>query len=423
MESMRGRQIRAIALFSLCFALCVLAVLMQRFWRDYSLDIAVYWEAGERMRQGGALLYKPPTDPANDVGRFIYPPTFATLFAPLTFLPRWMGYGVWGLVQLGAIGLSLRGLAGLCRVDEKHRVDFLLLVLLAVFGAAWETLREGQVNFIVLAVISHGLWRISSKRELEGGVWLALAAHLKVIPGVLLAVLLVQRRWRAALGMTLGLGLFYFSPLIWTVPAYGVSEGIERNQTLTRQYIEEVAGPRVEKQEAASVGGPRAPNAALSAVMQRYFYKGSRLGLQTKERGPLLFEAENVFTHWGGFGIAALMYLAALVLAFRRRDTLGFAAACGLAFSAATLGNLLCWPHHLAALGLVIAPLAALAMLEPRYLLRAAVAVGAIVLLCFVTLLPELEPLQIWGLPSAGAIIAWGVCFWTFLTRPKAESA
>ncbi|CAG0931230.1 hypothetical protein PLCT1_01671 [Planctomycetaceae bacterium] len=413
MESTRGRQLRALALVGLCFALCVLAVLMQRFWREFSLDIAVYWEAGERMRQGGELLYKPPTDPLNDVGRFIYPPTFAVVFAPLTFLPRWLGYSVWGLIQLGAIAYSLRALAKLCRVPDAKRVDFWLLVLMSVFGAAWETLREGQVNFIVLALVSQGLWRISEKRELEGGAWLALAAHLKIIPGVLLAVLLAQRRWRAACGMVLGLALVYFSPLIWTVPALGVSDGFAQNQVLTRQYAEEVAGPRVKKQEAANVGGARAPNVALSAVMQRYFMD-VRLGLQTTEHGPLWFEADNKFTRWGGFGIAALMYMAALVLALRKRSNLGFIAACGLAYCAATLGNVLAWPHHLAALGLVVAPLAALALAQPRYLVRAGVAVGAIVLLCFATLPPELEPLQIWGLPTAGAIIAWGVCFATF---------
>jgi len=409
-----GRKLRLVALVSLGFALCVLAVLMQRYWREVSLDIAVYWEAGERMRRGGELLYKPPTDPLNDVGRFIYPPTFAVLFAPLTLLPRWLGYALWGLVQLGMIALSLSALSKLCRVNEKQRVDFWLLLLMTVFGAAWETLREGQVNFIVLAAISHGLWRISSGRSLEGGIWLALAAHLKVIPGVLLAVLLAQRRWRAAAGMTLGLGLFYLAPLIWTVPALGIEGGVAQNQTMARQYFDEVAGPRVKKQEASNVGGPRAPNCALSAAFQRFFYKDVRLGLQTEERGPLLFEAENAFTRWGGFGMAALMYAGALVLAALRRDTLGFAAASGLAFVAATLGNVLCWPHHLAALGLVVGPLAALGLAQPRYLWRALFVVCAVILFCIAALLPELELLQIWGLPTLGALIAWVVCFYTF---------
>jgi Glycosyltransferase family 87 len=417
-----SRQLRLLALISLGFALCVLAVLMQRYWREVSLDIAVYWEAGERMRSGGALLYKPPTDPLNDVGRFIYPPTFAVLFAPLTLLPRWLGYAVWGLVQLGMIALSLNALAKLCRVHERHRVDFWLLLLLTVFGAAWETLREGQVNFIVLASISHGLWRISSGRQLEGGIWLALAAHLKVIPAVLLAVLLAQRRWRAAVGMTLGLCLFYFAPLFWTVPALGVSEGIAHNHSLALQYFDEVAGPRVKRQEASNVGGPRAPNCALSAVSQRFFYKDVRLGLQTEKRGPLLFEAENALTRWSGFGFAALMYAGALLLAALRRDTLGFAAASGLALSAATLGNVLCWPHHLASLGLVVGPLASLALAQPRYLARAIGVVCAVVLLCFVTLLPEFELLQIWGLPTLGALIAWGVCFMTFWRRHESTA-
>lgn len=416
MPAINGRQLRLAALLGLGFVLCALAVAMQRYWREISLDVAVYWEAGERMRQGGAMLYEPPTDKNNGVGRFIYPPTFAVVFAPLTLFPRWLGYGLWGMIQLGVIAVSLNALAKLCRVSERNRIDFWLLVLLSVFGAAWETLREGQVNFIVLAAISHGLWRVSAGRSLEGGLWLAFAAHLKVIPGVLLAVLLAQRRWRAAVGMGLGLCLFYFAPLVWTVPALGLGDGLAQNHELAKQYAAEVAGSRIKTQEATNVGGARAPNCALSALSQRLFYD-VRLGLQTDERGPLLFEAENRLTRWGGFGLAALMYLAALLLAAFRRDTLGFAAASGLAFSAATLGNVLCWPHHLAALGLVVGPLCAMALAQPRYLLRALAVVMTVVLFCFVALLPELETLQIWGVPTLGAAIAWGVCFYTFWRR------
>lgn len=413
---------RIAALVALGLVLCALAVIIQRYWREIPLDVAVYWEAGERMRLGGAELYDPPTDKNNGVGRFIYPPTFAVLFAPLTFLPRWAGYAAWGVIQLGVIALALHALAKLCRVEPARRADFWLMALLAVFGAAWETVREGQVNFIVLAVLAHGLWRVSAGRAFEGGIWLALAAHLKVIPGVLLAVLLAQRRWRAALGMLAGLALFYFSPLVWTVPALGPGEGFTRNQALARQYADEVAGSRIKTQEATNVGGARAPNCALSAFSQRLFMN-VRLGLENEDHGPLLFKADNFATRWGGFVLAALMYAASLVLAARRRDPLGFAAASGLAFMAATLGNVLCWPHHLAALGLVVGPLAALALQRPSQMLRVAVLLGVIVVCCFVALLPDLELLQIWGVPTLGALAAWGVCFWTFWQRDEQATA
>ena len=419
-----GRNFRVVALLSLCAALAALTVGMQYFWQAWTLDIDVYWEAGERMRAGAGDLYLEPTDPQNGVGIFIYPPTFAVLFAPLTFLPRWLGYGLWGMVQLAAIAATLWFARRFLGVRHEGRVDFWLIVLLSVFGAAWETIREGQVNFIVLSCMTGGLYCISRERSLQGGIWLALAAHLKIIPGVLLAVLIVQRRWRAALGMLLGLALFYFSPLIWTIPALGAGAGFERNQVLARQYYDEVAGPRLERQQATSVGGPRAPNHAFSAVMQRYFMNVGVSNL-TVQRGPLLFEADNRFTRWGGFGIAGLLYLLALALAWRRRDSLSFSAACGLAFVAATLGNVLCWPHHLAALALLVGPLAALGLGQSSYLGRALLVTAAIVLFCHVTLLGPLEPFQIWGIPTLGVLVAWLVCFMTFWRReaPKAADA
>lgn len=419
-------QVRLATLVTLGGVLAVFVVVMQHYWQAVSLDIAVYWEAGERMRAGAADLYKEPTDPANDVGRFIYPPAFAVFFAPLTLLPRWLGYGVWGLMQLAAIGLTLRALLGLCRVPRGQRADFALLVLLAVFGAAWENIREGQVNFLVMACVSLGLWSVVEGRSWRGGLWLALAAHLKIIPGVLLAVLLLQRRFKAALAMALGLGLIWFSPLVWTWPALGAGAAFERNADLTRQYLAEVAGPRVKKQQATDVGGPRAPNNALSAVAQRYFNDVQASNL-TSQRGPLLYLAPGPEARWGGFALAALLYLLALLLAFVRQGEEGFTAACGLALTAATLGNLLCWPHHFAVLALLVAPLAALGLRDEKHLRRAVTTVAVMVLFCHVTLIPELEPLQIWGLPTAGAIFAWGVCFYTFWrghgTKPTTPEA
>ena len=94
---------------------------LQWYWSSHSMDIDVYWEAGRRMLHGGADLYLDSEDPANNVGLFIYPPLFATLFAPLTVLPRWLGYALWGMLELALVALGLRSARQLVEVPGGRK--------------------------------------------------------------------------------------------------------------------------------------------------------------------------------------------------------------------------------------------------------------------------------------------------------------
>ncbi|MBK8206719.1 MAG: DUF2029 domain-containing protein [Planctomycetes bacterium] len=418
-----------------------LAAYLPSFWSARSMDIAVYWEAGTRMRLGAVDLYAEPTDPENDIGLYIYPPLFAALMAPLTWLPRGFGYAAWAMLQwliavlafvvtgrmvgLHASPRSMTGLGSLTSAagpEDSKGASFALPLLVAVFGAAWTNFSEGQVNFLLVLFVAAGLWQLETGRTIRGGLLLAAAAHLKVIPIVLLLVLLAQRRFKAAGAMFVGCSVLWLVPLVWTVPAHGVVDGVARNIELTREYADSIVSPRVKSQSPDDVGGVRAPNNSLGAVVNRYFGNDQRLATSLKERSPLLFSAPEPLRKWGGFGLGCLLFSAALLLAWRRREHRNARnAAAGLALLSAALGNLLFWPHHLALLLLVLGPLLAFAMDEPRLRRIGWALCIAVLALCFLPMIDNeggwLVWVQVLGTPTLCVLAVFAVVWITFMRR------
>lgn len=403
--------------------LAVLVIWLQWFWAGTSMDVHVYWEAGARMWAGGSGLYDESEDPANRVGLYIYPPFFAGLFAPLTLLPRWLGYAVWGLIQLALVAAALRGARGLCDVPPGAKARaFYAALLAAVYGALWINLQEGQVNMLLLAMIVVGLWQLERGRSVTGGLLLACAVHLKVIPIVLLPLLIAQKRFKAAAIMAGGVALLWLLPLLYTVPNHGVVDGWAANNRLWGEYAERIVTPRVEVQSADDLGGARAPNNSISAVVHRWFSEGSRLSLKRKDRSPIWTTLPETPVKYSGLAIGALLGAMAMLLAWRTRESrLGRTAAIGLGLLAAALANLLFWTHHLCLLLLVIAPLAARALDNARDRKWLYAALMTVLVLCYAPLINTVAPLDwlaVVGAPTLGVLIVWAITFARFWNSP-----
>lgn len=380
----------------------------------------MYWEAGSRMRAGGAELYAPSVDPANHVGYYIYPPFFAVLFAPLTWLPRWAGYAGWTLAELALMFAAFEGARRIARIQSRR--DFALFLLAALWGALWMNLVEGQVNLLVAALVTWGWLWLEQGRLPRGALALAAAVHVKILPVVLLPVLVCQGRFKAALATAAACALLWLAPLLWIIPAQGLSGALERNLDLSREYAQAVAAPRVKTQSTDSLGGIRAPNNGLPATWQRWFGEGGRVSASLDDRAPLITALPAAVARWGGLAFAALLGLGALALAWRRRaDPLDRAIAAGLALMAAMFGNLLFWPHHMCASVILLAPVYARIQGSRLVPLLAA----GLICLAWLPIAEQVPPLALmgaWGTPTLAFLGLWGLALWiTFKPAPLRE--
>ena len=182
--------------------LMVLAGALQRHQ-----DLDTYIRAGQDLWSGHPLyapfLGHPFPDPTLRPA-FIYPPIFAVLIAPLTVVPRPVAIWVW-LVSMQA-ALAIGGLL-ISRSSRASRTGVLVAIIgTLTFYPLWVDTIQGQANLLVLLLVALGLTAVAGGQA-RGGLWLGLAAALKLTPGLLVGWLVVERRFRAAAWMAAGFAI------------------------------------------------------------------------------------------------------------------------------------------------------------------------------------------------------------------------
>ncbi len=129
---------------------------------------------------------------------YIYPPFFALALAPLTALGLVTAGRVWLLVIHATTMLSLRLIL---RVNPEVPPSGRRVFLVAAFGfmPLYLNLKFQQVASVWLLLLTATLWAALRRRDVAAGLFLALAASLKVGPVFLVPLFARLERWRAAI--------------------------------------------------------------------------------------------------------------------------------------------------------------------------------------------------------------------------------
>ncbi|MCC6150345.1 MAG: DUF2029 domain-containing protein [Planctomycetes bacterium] len=318
------------------------------YWHKGTHDHSVYWMAGERMAAGDQAMYEPPRDDANMVGAFIYPPAFAALFAPMTFLPRQAAYALWAVIQLVFIGASV---ALLLRVQGARHWRIGLWTLLVLLWPLMANISAGQINTLIALLCIAGWYQLERGHDARAGVLFALGAHIKVLPVVLLAMLVAQRKYRAAAAMAVAGFMFMLLPFVWMAPAHGLAGGLQATLHVDLSYAQRLRGAGADTENKSTSGWnadidmwrKAEGNLAFAGFAERHLTAGS-----ARQAGI-----------WCGFAFALAMFVGALALARRVRSPAGRLGVVGLCMIAAALGNQLAWQAHMVLLSMVVLPVLA----------------------------------------------------------------
>ena len=173
------------------------------------IDLLGPYHAARHWLGGGNPYREPFGDP---LGRpHIYPPAAYWLFAWAGVVPERLAHPLWATV-LTALAvaatracLRTRQALGLADVPPALAVALVLWSTPLLFA-----LERGNCDLVAVALILAGasaLRRRTPSGDILAGVCLALAAWLKVYPGLLVVALLVLRRWRAAASFVVAAGL------------------------------------------------------------------------------------------------------------------------------------------------------------------------------------------------------------------------
>jgi hypothetical protein len=169
--------------------------LVARLYRaGYPLDRVYEWTWLQRQKDyagidQGLVTFVPLTLPS------------ALVIAPLASLPPLQAKRCWLAANLVFL-LIVAGL--LTRISDLNRRQIGLLMFLAIIPLR-SNFMLGQMHVLILLLLAFALWLYLKRFHFTAGVVLAVAAALKLYPGLFLLFFIFKRQWRAAIGLTAGL--------------------------------------------------------------------------------------------------------------------------------------------------------------------------------------------------------------------------
>ncbi len=176
----------------------------QRLAHVTMIDLMVYRAEGDTVRAGGSLY-----DMVATSARLpnTYPPFAALLFTPLTLLgvPEMRTLATAGnlLLLVAVVDLSLR-LVGRPRRLPRAAATLAVSALLVWCEPVWTTLRYGQINLLLAALVLWDLTRKDTNRL--AGVGIGIAAGIKLTPALFAVSLALAGALRAAQLLRSGAG-------------------------------------------------------------------------------------------------------------------------------------------------------------------------------------------------------------------------
>jgi alpha-1,2-mannosyltransferase len=173
--------------------------------REQGCDLTCYLDGGDL-----ALAGETPYD-AEAYFEFLYPPFFALEMTPLSILPIALASVIWSLLTAFSLVYLFRTVRNLVANGRKRAFDTRdLVVLVAVAAIGFRLIHanfaNGQVNLIMVGMLTAFLVALRNGRDRSAGFWLALAVQTKTVPILLLGLLVVRGRWRA-IGWTAVFGI------------------------------------------------------------------------------------------------------------------------------------------------------------------------------------------------------------------------
>jgi hypothetical protein len=184
------------ACWASCAAICLAGALFiplvsdpQEWFSDFNKG---YYPAGRLILQEPSALYSIP-----ELG-FVNLPALALLFTPVAFLPLPLAQKCFTVPGLVALALACWLLLRLTGATGWRRAA--VVSAFALNGPLYYSIREGNLTHFVLLLLAGAAWCLEKRRDVWLGVFLAVAAFVKLPLFLLVACYGLRGRGRVAAG-------------------------------------------------------------------------------------------------------------------------------------------------------------------------------------------------------------------------------
>ena len=140
---------------------------------------------------------------------FPYPPIMALTLYPLMLLPAMVSALIWYGLKVGMVAWSTVTLGRMVRGRARQLPAWAVgLVLLLSLRPILSDLQHGNINILILFLVTLGLQLWTRGKDGAAGLTFALAIAYKVTPALFLPYFLYKRSWKTCATMMAGLLLF-----------------------------------------------------------------------------------------------------------------------------------------------------------------------------------------------------------------------
>lgn len=186
-------------------------------------DFGIFLQASEAMKNGKDIYQVH----YGDGFRYYYSPFFALLLYPLTAIPSYLAASLWSFISLCLLVRSFIILNGYLPVDNKSKVQNLLVIICAL-AVVYANFHNNQMSAFILWAILESVKQVKNKRWLLGSSILAVAINIKILPIVILPYFIYRSYFKEAILV------LFFLVVFWLLPAIFV--GWEYNLELLHSY-------------------------------------------------------------------------------------------------------------------------------------------------------------------------------------------
>ena len=182
----------------------------------------IYREAGIDWRNGDELY---------DSKRFLYFPTAAIPFAPLSTLSFKSGGAIWRLVNILVFALGIFFITKSATRKPSHQVGMFALSSIIAVALSWSAARHAQMTLMMSGTMMLACVLLERKRWFAAGVCLATAVALKPLAVALLLVAVVVYP-KVIFSTVLSLIFFLLLPFVTQDSSYVLQQYLEFPEVL-----------------------------------------------------------------------------------------------------------------------------------------------------------------------------------------------
>lgn len=239
----------------LILASSVAAALVGLLFIRNLIDFPVYYAAGRSLLGGRTDLYAPDFA-LGRVMDYRYPPFFLVALTPFWLLPYQVAAYIWYLLSaLQIAGCVLIVVRAFPKLRESYKVW--ILIALAVAPYFVMMLHYGNAHLLATFLLFASLHLFLRRKDVAGGLCMALAITIKVTPVLLLPYFALKRRWKMLVAVVVFLTAINLLPAAYF--------GLRANNHLLASWYRHV----IASQQFHEDNGPI--NLSLKGQLRRYF--------------------------------------------------------------------------------------------------------------------------------------------------------